>query len=466
MIYARDANVDGGKLYRSHFHADSQRRFTYITPMAGSGWNSRPRLFSPGADVLYGVETNGNLWWYRRSETTDSWATQTLIGQGWGSDWQIGAMSDACTLTGLPTAVRPSPLPIRDLDRSDLIEGPNGLIQAFYVDSYGTLKAVTQRQGSPIDFLDVAVIDSPSSISTTPSAIMDKSGQPNVYALGTDTETFEALRGADGGTWPALAPFGGWTTGPAKAAMYRDGRKQFFAVDGGGHLLARSQLAVDGPVWPWATIGFSDLSGEVTVMPAAGNDDLEVLVTYASGFVVTSRYVNRALTNVRMVSAGVITGKPAGVIKPDGKVQIFARRADGKIYTVRDTSSGLETAWTAIDGITANGSPSAVISNGLIALAVRATDGYVYTNKQSSPGGAFTGWTKLVDYRTGNAWPTDTEPSMVALSTGKIVVMYRSSDEVTYAFETAPASASVAARSASPESGIRFVGGPSPKPKR
>lgn len=465
VIYARDASQDGGKLYRTHYHAESQRRITYIAPMTGSGWNTRPRVFSPGADVLYGVETNGNLWWYRRSETTDSWATQTLIGQGWGLDWQIGAMSNACTLAGLPVPQRPAPRPIQDLARSALIEGQPGLIQAFYVDSYGTLKAVTQRQGSPIDFLDTAAIDSPSTVSTTPSAIMTKDGQPNVYALGTTTDTLEATRSSNGVSWPTTSSFGGWTVGPTSAAKYRDGRKQFFAVDAAGRLLARSQHTVDGHVWPWAPVGFSNLAGEVTVLPAVGDaDDLEVLVTYASGFVVTSRYVNRALTNVRTVSAGAITNRPAGVVKLDGKVQIFGRRADGKIYTVRDTASGLDTTWTLIDGISTDGSPAAVISGGRITLAARATDGYIYTNRQSSTDGPFTGWTKLVDSRTGNAWPADTEPSMVVLSGGKVVVMYRSADEVTYAFESTPAATNVTARSAS--GGDRYVGGPSPKPRR
>lgn len=360
---------------------------------------------------------------------------------------------------------RSAPRPVQDLARSERIEGQPGLIQAFYVDSYGTLKAVTQRQGSAIDFLDTTAIDSPSAVSTTPTAIM-ADGQPNVYALGTDTDTFEATRGSNGITWPGLSSFGGWTIGPAKAAKYQDGRKQFFAVDATGRLLTRSQLTVDGHVWPWAPVGFSGLAGEVTVMQAAGGDDLEVLVTYASGLVVTSRYVNRVLTNVRGVNAGVVTGKPAGVVKPDGKVQIFARRADGKIYTVRDTTSGLDTAWAPIDGVTADGAPAAVISNGLITLAVRSTDGYVYTNKQTTQGGPFAGWTKLADSRPGNAWPTDTEPSMVALSTGKVVVMYRSADEVTYSFETTPTTTSMGARSVSADGGNVFYGGPSPKPKR
>lgn len=209
----------------------------------------------------------------------------------------------------------------------------------------------------------------------------------------------------------------------------------------------------------WTVIGFSGLAGEVTALPAGR--DLELLVTDATGTVMTARYVNRVLTNVRPVEAGRITDRPAAVVKDDGKVQIFARRADGKIHTLRDTASGFETAWTAIDGVAAIGAPAAVISGGAIKLSVRGTDGFIYTNDQNSVDGAFTGWTKLTDSRSGNAWPSDTEPSMVALSTGKVVVMYRDADELTYAFESAPAAP--AARSAAVAN--RYTGGPSPKPK-
>lgn len=224
--------------------------------------------------------------------------------------------------------------------------------------------------------------------------------------------------------------------------------------------MSRGQQTVDGHVAPWSAIGFSGLSGEVVALPAG--DDLELLVTYSDGMVVTTRYVNQELKNVRGVDAGRVTGRPTGVVKNDGKVQIFARRADGKIHTLRDTTSGLETSWTTIDGVTAAGAPAVVISKGRIRLAVRGTDGFIYTNSQASPDGAFTGWYRLTDSRSGTAWMSDTEPSMVALSTEKVVVMYRGADDVTYAFEST-AGVSSTARSAS--AGDRYSGGPSPKPK-
>lgn len=466
VIYARDAGRNNGTLYRTHYHADAQRLGQYVKIVNDGGWNMHRRVFSPGADVLYAVENNseGTLWWYRWSDTTNTWSEARKLGWGWAADWQIGAMSNACTLTGLPLPERPAPRPVQDLARSELIESTNGLIQAFYVDTWGTLKSATQREGSPIDFLDVSAIETPTTISTTPSAIMSKDGQPNVYALGTNTDTYEATRLSNGIAWPALSSFGGWTIGPAKAAKYADSRKQFFAIDSRGRLLARSQHTVDGPVWPWSPIGFSGLVGEVIALPA-GND-LEVVVNDGNGVVASSRYVNRVLTNVRYptTAAGRITGKPAAVVKEDGKVQIFARRSDGKIHTLRDTASGFESAWTALDGVTADGAPAAVISGGKIKVAVRGTDGYIYTNGQSVVDGPFTGWAKLTDSRTGTAWQSDTEPSMVATSTGKVVIMYRNVDELTFAFETG-APAGVASRSAAAPTD-RYIGGPSPKPKK
>lgn len=466
VIYARENGRANGTLYRTQYHADSQRWVHYLT-LVNDGWNMHRRVFSPGADVLYAVQNNteGTLWWYRWSDTTSTWSEARNLGWGWGEDWQIGAMTNACTLTGLPQPERPAPRPVQNLSRSELIESKNGLIQGFYVDAYGTLKAVTQRDNSPIDFLVTEAIESPTQISTTPSAVMTADGQPTVFALGTTTDTLEATRSTNNISWPKLSSYGGWTTGPAKAVTYTDGRKRLFAIDGQGKLVTRGQHAVDGPVSPWTQVGFDGFSGEVVAL-ATGNDT-ELLMSDAAGNIVSTLYTNDTVTRIRSVtnSAGQIVGKPAAVLNADGKVQVFARRADGKIHTLRDTASGLETAWTPLDGVTADGAPAAVVSAGRIRVAVRSTDGFIYINSQANTGGPFTGWTKLVDSRSGNAWPSDTEPSMVALSTGKVVVMYRSADEVTYAFESVPAgTTSTAAKSTSTND--RYTGGPSPKPKR
>ncbi|WP_245816251.1 tachylectin-related carbohydrate-binding protein [Lentzea albidocapillata] len=466
VFYVRDKLRNNGSLYRFQYHADSQSWLQAMKIVGDAGWNMHRRIFSPGGDVLYAVEPNGTLWWYRWSESASTFATPTSIGTGWSSDWQIGAMTDACTLSGLPTRLRPAPRPVQDLARSELIETQNGLIQGYYVDSYGTLKVATQAAGSAVDFLGIEPIETPGAVSTTPTAVMYK-GRPNVFALGTSTDIYEGSRSDNGVSWPALNQFGGWTVDRAEAITYPDGRRRLYAVDGIGRLLTRGQSVVDAPMSPWAPIAFNSLTGEIIAM-AANNTDVELLAYDVQGNLASLLHRNGTADRMRSITdaAGRITGRPAAVIKDDGKVQVFARRADGKIHTIRDTGSGFGNTWTPLDGVTANGAPAAVISEGKIKVAVRSTDGFVYTNGQSEVDGPFTGWTKLVDSRTGNAWPTDTEPSMVALSTGKVVVMYRSADEVTFTFESAPASTGVAARSASTSSGTGFVGGPSPKPQR
>lgn len=247
VFYVRETDWDNGALYRFHYQADSQRWVQYAKPVDGGGWNMHRRVFSPGGDVLYAVENNteGTLWWYRWLDSSGTWATPRPIGGGWPADWQIGAMTDGCSASGLPVPRRPAPRQVQELARGELIESRNGLIQGFYVSAFGELKAVTQSAGSPIDFLNIAPVESPSPISTTPSAIMTKDGQPNVYALGTTTDTFEATRTGNGFAWPKLSSFGGWTTGPTKAVKYADRRKQFFAVDAQGRLIARGQHVVD-----------------------------------------------------------------------------------------------------------------------------------------------------------------------------------------------------------------------------
>jgi hypothetical protein len=463
VFYLRDKTRNNGSLYRFRYHADSQSWLQAMKLVNDGGWNMHRRAFSPGGDVLYAIDGNGTMWWYRWSDTTNTWATPTQLGGGWGADWQVGAMTDACSVSGLPTRVRPSTRPVQDLARSELIETTNGLVQGFYVDSWGTLKSATQAQGSPVDFLNIESINTPGTVSTTPSAVMHK-GRPNVFVLGTSADTYEGSRDENGVTWPTLSQYGGWTVGPAKAITYSDGRKRLFAVDASGRLLTRGQRFVDGPVEPWGPIAFNSLTGEVVAMPK-GNE-VELLVYDAQGNLASLLYRNGIADRMRSVSdaAGRITGRPSAVIKDDGKVQVFARLPDGKIHTIRDTGSGFGSTWTALDGVTADGAPAAVISGGKIRVAVRATDGYVYTNGQSAVDGPFTGWTKLADARTGIAWPSDTEPSMLATSTGKVVVMYRNVDELTFAFELGEP-AGVASRSAAAPTD-QYVGGPSPKPKK
>ena len=190
---------------------------------------------------------------------------------------------------------------------------------------------------------------------------MTKDGQPNVYALGTSTVTFEGTRAPNGITWPSLSSFGGWTIRLTKAMKYADGRTQFFALDSEGRLIARSHQTVDRQVSPWWPIGFSNLTEEVVALPS-GNG-FEVLVHTSDGVVASSQFANERLTNVRYVTttAGRITDRPAAVVKNDGKVQIFARRADGRstrCATPHPASSRREPRSTVV---TAVASPAAVI---------------------------------------------------------------------------------------------------------
>ena len=65
-----------------------------------------------------------------------------IVGGDWPADWQVGATTDGRSVSGLPDPGDRHRDQWRSLTRTELIEGKNGLVQAFCVDSVGRLKAV------------------------------------------------------------------------------------------------------------------------------------------------------------------------------------------------------------------------------------------------------------------------------------------------------------------------------------
>jgi hypothetical protein len=104
--------------------------------------------------------------------------------------------------------------------------------------------------------------------------------------------------------------------------------------------------------------------------------------------------------------AGGITGTPTAVINPSGTryggIQaIYARGADGNLYTTWQTSvGGGWAAWTTIGGGAPaggmTGPPSVIINgSGVHAVYARCADGNLYTTWQISVGGGWAAWTPL-----------------------------------------------------------------------
>ncbi|MFC0115982.1 tachylectin-related carbohydrate-binding protein [Kibdelosporangium aridum] len=107
VIYARTA---AGELYRFKYN-HTTKQWVQRNKSAGVGWNVFTQIFSPGADILYGLGTkegsNPALRWYRYYPESDRWGPSAPDGLGYvadyGPDWNTTYRATAdpggCRLT-------------------------------------------------------------------------------------------------------------------------------------------------------------------------------------------------------------------------------------------------------------------------------------------------------------------------------------------------------------------------------
>ena len=113
---------------------------------------------------------------------------------------------------------------------------------------------------------------------------------------------------------------------------------------------------------------------------------------------------------------------------PSNTVQLFARRTDGRIYTVRfPERDSIPPDWAPMDGALAGGAsaagdPAALLApNGTLQVLVRGSDGYIHRTAQTAPGSPeWLRWTEITDYTKKTA----VDPS-VSLAQDTWVVAFR-----------------------------------------
>ncbi|MFI6102114.1 tachylectin-related carbohydrate-binding protein [Lentzea sp. NPDC051213] len=107
-LQARDS---AGTLHRFRYHRATER-FVAHDMLPSTTWQGQTRLFSAGGDVYYAVRPDtGQLLWNRYDEYVDNGAWQTsggnVIGTGWGTDVDITATTNDCSVSGLRTPAYP-----------------------------------------------------------------------------------------------------------------------------------------------------------------------------------------------------------------------------------------------------------------------------------------------------------------------------------------------------------------------
>lgn len=128
---------------------------------------------------------------------------------------------------------------------------------------------------------------------------------------------------------------------------------------------------------------------------------------------------------------GVIVGDPSVVVTPNG-TEMFVRGTDDRVYTNTVTPSGTVTGYSVVPGLAVTGEVESfrVLTGepaGGVRIFARGADGAVWTNLRRN--GSWSGWTSLGGFITS-------EITAGRIQTGGIRIFARGSDNRVYFHET------------------------------
>jgi hypothetical protein len=247
--------------------------------------------------------------------------------------------------------------------------------------------------------------------------------------------------------------------GPAAMTRMPDGTLVVFAADGDGKLWYRQQHLKNDVFKAWHRLPLRAkagaqvpvLSDQPMTIVSSGNQRWLVARDRDGGInVVQFDAINPPGIGSTWSNLGKtgFVGQPGAVLRLDGKIQVFARHSDGKIYTRTDDS------WVELPVLAdTTGSPSVVISKaGSVYVFVRTTNGRIHATKQVAPGSpAFGPWATASEQ-----YLAATDPTGIALASGYVGFAFRSDTEETHYF--------VDQRSPTTQTEVEWVGGKTAPP--
>lgn len=421
VLFARKTN---GDLHRFRWDEASDR-FTQYGLKVGTDWDVFTRVFSAGGDVLYGTRTNGHLDWYRYHEHTNAWAAPVHIGNGWEDEIDVVADPNGCRITGFPRPTRPV-VPQRTDAPNTAVQGTDGLVTFFYVNSASGLTAAKQRNPGDYEVLEYQVIADHHSFTGQPGAGVRADGRLDVLANShADADYRGRLQPTANGPWgsiSAITVHKGWMVSDPVVVAEPSKALAMFAVDANGALWHRSQATpATSDYTAWRPIsGNVGLSPDFTVV--RNGTAFDVVARATDGSVKTATFSSGSLSAWRTVGSGT-TERPAAVAHVNGDLQVFVRTTSGAIATQRESNNAFSQVWEPIGSLTAVGSPAAVLrTSGLIDLAARGTDNLVHQTSQVAPAGGFAEW------RVRYAVEATTSPTSLLLANGSPIFTWRAPD--------------------------------------
>ncbi|MFE5501274.1 tachylectin-related carbohydrate-binding protein [Amycolatopsis japonica] len=429
VIYARETD---GDLFRFQYDAVS-RRLT-ASDRIGVGWQSATDITSPGGDLLYMSESsNGALRWYRYLGD-EKWTPDSghNVGGGITGDQQLEFQPDGCWLTPDGRPARPTVTPSPNAAASLLYTSAKRLHYS-YVASDGRManaQAADLSGNVPISFSVVPGFDGVTGI---PGAGEYADGRVQLVGLGRNSEAKSSTQTSPTGAWTAPGSIGGFMTGPVALVRTGTGVVYGYGVDDKGCLWRAAQTAVNTELGPWRVVDCRDYA-PVAPSIAAKAARWSVIVPTKSGEYFSFVQTAQLFYPPASLGGSGFSGSASTIVNGGGKFQVFARGADGQIYTQVETDDGgvfpgYPKTWTVVPGLTAAGAPSAVLSPaGTIEIVARGTDGYVYNTGERAAGtGTYRAWRDI----TGGAEKSLTDPAAVALPDQNLwVVGYGAEDGV------------------------------------
>lgn len=426
VFFVRDPGHDNGALYRYKYHPESQRLIQQ-KHYAGYGWNMHRALFSPGAGIIYGREESSDdkLRWYRYDEVDGTFHGSQQIDWGWRADWQVGAMTDACTLLGAPAPSRPA-VPARYDAATTAVPGTDGLMNYFYVNSQGGLVHAKQRRIDDPLLIDYQSFPDHHRFTGTPGAAARADGRLEVLANSSDDADVRGkLQAVKNGPWEAgVKQHAGWLLGDPVMVATANG-SAVFGVDDAGALWLRPQTQDLLGYLPWRQLHGTGLTTDITA--TRNGSAVDIAARFTDGSMRVARFANGTLGPWRTVGDGL--GKPTLVVHQDGSLQIFTRRPDGRVHTQRETTGTFPGAWSPVGDLITTGSPAAVVTDrGMVELAARGADNLVHVTGQSTPAGPFRQWT-VQDFNDAA-----TDPTALTRTDGTWMITWRDAQNIIYTY--------------------------------
>lgn len=270
-----------------------------------------------------------------------------------------------------------------------------GMLEYAYSDNIGRL--MHGHQADPDSTLSVqwTPIHGTAAFTGRPALAEQADGRLQVVALETSGNLSVRTQQTKGQpTWGSWVSLGGPVAAPPAAARQADGTLAVFAVDGAGALWALRQRAANSEYTAWLGLGVGGLTGSPVAVPVSTG--VRLFVRDAAGIARTMVYAGGAVSGCTALGDAAITGAPAVVTYPGGRLRLFARAADGAILTMaQDGAGNFPATWSPVGTFTAAGPPAALIDpiSGKTHVVARGADGGIYGTRETVQGsGEWTDW--------------------------------------------------------------------------